>query len=296
MPRVTRVPRQLNLATLSVLVIDDQPFFRVMLTEVLRSIGVGKVSIAIDGYDGLNAFSALRPDLVITDWMMPKLNGIDMTRKIRSFSDNALQKVPVILVTAKNERSQVDFARNCGIDEFLLKPISIKLVSDRIREVIEKPRPFVTYTSYIGPCRRRRAELKFCGPYRRFGDPLAIECSDEGILAAGLQSVFRAGCERVRSLTQGLTKSHDNIRAIHVAVTELNEIASELSDPHLSRVCAVLLAYLVLMNKSGKSSPSVIVTHLNALDVLLRTPVSQNAKRDEVLAGLERMMKRSRAA
>jgi hypothetical protein len=97
-------------------------------------------------------------------------------------------------------------------------------------------------------------------------------------------------------LTQGLTKSHDNIRAIHVAVTELNEIASELSDPHLSRVCAVLLAYLVLMNKSGKSSPSVIVTHLSALDVLLRTPVSQNAKRDEVLAGLERMMKRSQAA
>jgi hypothetical protein len=50
------------------------------------------------------------------------------------------------------------------------------------------------------------------------------------------------------------------------------------------------------MNKSGKSSPSVIVTHLNALDVLLCTPVSQSAKRDEVLAGLERMMKRSQAA
>jgi CheY-like chemotaxis protein len=296
LPRVVRVPRPLNLAALSVLVIDDQPFFRVMLTEVLRSLGVGQLAVAIDGLDGLNAFTSLRPDLVITDWMMPKLNGIDMTRKIRSFSDETLQKVPVILVTAKNERTQVDFARNCGIDEFLLKPISVKSVCDRIREVIEKPRPFVTYTSYIGPCRRRRAEQKFCGPYRRFGDPLAIECSDEGILADGFRSVFMAGCEHVRTLTQGLTKSHDNLRAIHISVTELNELAQDMSDRHLSRVCEVLLSYLVAMNKSGKSAPGPILTHLSALDILLRTHASQSVKRDEVLAGLERMMKRPQAA
>ena len=82
MSRLIRIPRPLDLATLSVLVIDDQPFFRVLLTEVLRSLGIVNVAVAIDGEDGFAAFEEMRPDVVVTDWMMPKLDGLDFCEQM----------------------------------------------------------------------------------------------------------------------------------------------------------------------------------------------------------------------
>lgn len=296
MSRLIRTPRPLNLSALSILVIDDQPFFRVLLTEVLRSLGVGNVAIAVDGEDGFEAFEDIRPDVVITDWMMPKLDGIGLTRRIRGLSDETQQQVPVILVTAKNERSQIDFARGSGIDEFILKPISAKGICDRLREVVEKPRPFVTFANYTGPCRRRRVEPRFSGPFRRFDDPFEIEGSAEEILAEGLRSVFEAACTRVNNLTKGLVKSNANIRPIHMAVSEMEEISIDMRDSHLERVCELLMSCLVLMNNSGKAAPGLIQTHMNALEVLLRTPKTQSKTRDDIVFGLERMMKRAQAA
>jgi two-component system, chemotaxis family, chemotaxis protein CheY len=292
----TRTPRPLDLGALSILVIDDQPFFRVLLTEVLRSLGVGHVAVAVDGEDGFDAFRNMRPDVVVTDWMMPKLDGIALTRRIRSLSDEAQQRVPIILVTAKSERSQIDLARSSGIDEFILKPISAKSICDRLREVIEKPRPFVTFATYSGPCRRRRDEPNFSGPFRRFDDPFEIEGSDQEILAEGLRSVFMAASSRVVELTKGLVKSNANIRPIHIAVSELEEVAEDMADNHLQRVCELLLNCIILMNNTGKSAPGLIQTHMNAMEVLYRTPKSQTKTRDEIVSGLERMMTRPQAA
>jgi two-component system, chemotaxis family, chemotaxis protein CheY len=291
-----RTSRALDLSALSILVIDDQPFFRVLLTEVLRSLGVGSVVVAVDGEDGFAALEDMRPDVIVTDWMMPKLDGIDLTKRIRGLSDEVLQKLPIILVTAKSERSQIEYARSCGIDEFILKPISAKAICDRLREVIERPRPFVTFETYTGPCRRRRADPQFTGPYRRFDDPFEIDGNDEDILAEGLRSVFMVASARVSELNKGLVKSSANIRPIHMAVSEMHEIAEDMCDSHLDRVCELLLGFVVLMNKSGRTAPGLIQTHLNAMDVLLRTPASQRKTRDDVVAGLERMMKRSEAA
>jgi CheY-like chemotaxis protein len=296
LPDFARTPRPLDLGSMSVLVVDDQPFFRVLLTEVLRSLGVGNIAVAVDGEDGFSAFIDMRPDVVITDWMMPKLDGIDMTRRIRGLADSALQTLPIILVTAKNERSQIDFARGSGIDEFILKPISAKSICDRLREVVEKPRPFVTFEGYNGPCRRRRVEAQFAGPYRRFDDPFEIEGTEDEILAEGLRAVFTAGCARVGELTKSLLKSNAGLRTVHIAVGELQEVAEDMADTHLERVCELLLGYIVLMNKSGKSAPGLIQTHLNAMDVLLRTPQFQSNTRDEIVNGLECMMKRPQAA
>ena len=296
LPSFAREPRPLNLSALSILVIDDQPFFRVLLTEVLRTLGVGTVTVATDGEDGYAAFHDIRPDIVVTDWMMPKLNGIELTRRIRGLSDEALQKVPVILVTAKSERSQIESARSAGIDEFILKPISAKGICDCLREVVEKPRAFVTFDAYTGPCRRRRVDPNFSGPYRRFNDPIEINDSDEVLLKQGLRSVFAAALARVSELNKGLQQSNANIRPIHEAVLEMQAIAEDISDTHLARVCQFLSGYVVAMYRSSKMSPDLIQTHLKALDLIVRTPLSQIKSRDEIVAGLERMMKRPDAA
>jgi CheY-like chemotaxis protein len=291
-----RAPRALDLGALSILVIDDQPFFRVLLTEVLRSLGVGNVAVAVDGEDGFAAFEDMRPDVVVTDWMMPKLDGIDMTRRIRGLSDGQLQQVPIILVTAKSERSQIEFARGAGIDEFILKPISAKSICDRLREVIEKPRQFVTFDSYTGPCRRRRVDPKFSGPYRRFDDPFEIDGDESDILIEGLRSVVTASSTRILELASGLERNVSNIRTIHLAVSELQGICEDMSDPHLERVCELLLGFLALMNKSGKGIPSLVQTHIKAINILLQTPIHQTKAREEIVDGLERVFKRPIAA
>ena len=292
-----RLPRELNLSTLSVLIVDDQPFFRVLLTEVLRGLGVRNVAIAHDGEDGFMAFEDMRPDVVLADWMMPRLDGIGLTRRIRALSEPALQQVPIILVTAKSERRQIDSARSSGIDEFLLKPISAKAIFDRLQEVIERPRPFVNFETYTGPCRRKRTHAGFAGPFRRFDDPIEIEDDDDGeILKRGLYSVFVAALEHANVLVKSLNNTRISVRSIHLVVSELHDIANEMNDRHLNRVCELLLGFIALMHKSGKPVPSLISTHFNALQLLLRTPSYQNIARDEIVAGLERILKRPKAA
>jgi two-component system, chemotaxis family, chemotaxis protein CheY len=296
LPALIRTPRPLDLTALSILIIDDQPFFRALLSEVLRSLGVGNIELAVDGEDGFAALTDHRPDVVITDWMMPKLDGLDLTRRIRSLPDEALQKLPIILVTARTEQGQITQARGAGIDEFVLKPISAKSICDRLREVIEKPRPFISFQNYTGPCRRGRKGSSFSGPCRRFDDPFEIAGSEDEILAEGLMSVFVAASAHVQNLIKGLAQSNANLRSIHMAISEMQTIAEDMSDPHLERVCDLLLGFVTLMSKSGKSAPSLIQAHLSAIEILLRTPQFQIKIRDGIVCDLERMMKRPAAA
>jgi two-component system chemotaxis response regulator CheY len=282
--------------SLSVLIIDDQPFFRVLLTEVLRSFGVTKLHAADDGESGFAAFCNVRPDIVVTDWLMPKLNGTDLTRKIRALSDEQLRTVPVILVTSNNQRAQIELARSCGIDEFILKPISAKAVADRLREVIERPRPLINFVNYTGPCRRRRSNPDFSGPFRRFDDPIEVDGDNAELLNEGYRSILQASSLRVSELVKGLSKSNANIRPIHIAISEMQSIAEDMAQPHLERVFEILLEYLVIMNRNGKSSPGLIEAHMKAVALLLRTPDSQKHACDEIVAGLERMLKRPKAA
>jgi CheY-like chemotaxis protein len=290
-----RPSRKLDLANLSALVIDDQPFYRSLLVDVLRSIGMTSISVAEDGLTGLKAFEENRPDVVITDWMMPNLDGVALTKKIRAHPIEARKQTPIILVTAANQRSKIEFARSCGIDEFILKPISAKSIVDRLREVIERPRPFVSLRTYSGPCRRRRVDPNFLGPYRRFDDPIEIEDGDAS-LEQGMISVARQALTHVARLSDGLSKGMSNVRPIHMAVSEIQGIAEDMDDPQLEQACDLLLAYVVVMNTTRKVIPGIVQAHLKALEALLDLPKSQKHAREAIVQDLQRLMRRPSAA
>jgi CheY-like chemotaxis protein len=278
-----------------VLVVDDQPFFRVLLTEVLRNMGVRTVSVAVDGEDGLDAYETVRPDILITDWVMPNLDGIELTRAVRKMSDPRYAMVPIILVTANNKKSQIEIARNAGVDEFILKPISIKSVCDRMREVIERPRPFINAVNYKGPCRRRRQDPAFHGPFRRLEDP--IEVASDADVDDGLRSVMVMAAARIAVLMKGLASGKlATLRPIRMAIGEVHSIAQELGDQHIERVCALLIGYMASVGASDRVRPDVIQTHLNAVDVLLKTATDHVAIRNEVVNGLERVVKKTTQA
>lgn len=284
-----RTPQRLDLSALSILVVDDQPFFRVLLTEILRNLGVRNVTVAVDGEDGLDAFDSVRPDIVITDWMMPKVDGIELARRIRAIDDDTLKITPIILVTANNRKSQIEFARNSGVDEFILKPVSVKSVCDRLREVIERPRNFIDDPGYTGPCRRRRADPEFKGPYRRFDDPLEITSEEDQL--ASMRSILNLALARLGLLVNALRDGRTDIMAQLVkAVTEVYELAEDIRDFHVSRVAALLKTYLAKAGSAQSVRPDVIQTHLNAIDVLFKTPLTQSRMRDQVVSGLQEVV------
>ena len=155
---------------LKILLVDDNQHMRVLLTEILRAIGVKQIFEASDGAQALGQLRAYPIDIVMTDLAMEPMDGIGLVRLIRTSPDSPNPLVPVIMVTGHSTLKRVGDARDVGVTEFLSKPVTARGVIERLTRVVEHPRPFVRTTSYFGPDRRRRADPNYPGPHRRKTD------------------------------------------------------------------------------------------------------------------------------
>jgi two-component system chemotaxis response regulator CheY len=163
---------------LKILLVDDNPHMRLLLTQILRAIEVRHIFEASDGAEGLQVMRAQNIDIVITDLTMQPLDGIDFVRLLRNSPDSPNQMAPVIMITGHSTLRRIGEARDAGVNEVLAKPITARGVLSRICEVIENPRPFVRTPDYFGPDRRRRADPDYHGELRRSTDsmrPLKLE-------------------------------------------------------------------------------------------------------------------------
>jgi len=158
-----------NLTALNVLLVEDNPHTRLLLRQILNAYGIKNVVEADDGATGYERFKQKKADVVIVDWMMERLNGIEFTRMVRTADDSPDEFVPIIMLTGYTEKARVVEARDCGVTEFMAKPVSASSLYDRIASVIEGPRQFVEVGSYFGPNRRRRIK-DFAGNDRRIVD------------------------------------------------------------------------------------------------------------------------------
>jgi two-component system, chemotaxis family, chemotaxis protein CheY len=144
-----------RLATTSVLVVDDEHYMRKVVRTMLLSLGVRNIYEAADGPAGLEVIRSTAPDVVVLDWQMPGLDGASFMRIVRSPDTFPYPAVPVIMLTGHGERSRVVEAVQCGVNEFLLKPVSSKSLQDRLVSVLVNPRPLVRAGNYYGPAPRR---------------------------------------------------------------------------------------------------------------------------------------------
>ncbi|MCK5546645.1 MAG: response regulator, partial [Rhodospirillaceae bacterium] len=129
---------------------------------------------------GADAFKELRhfpADVIICDWSMQPLDGLDFVRMVRTGTDSPNPFVPIIMLTGHTEMHRVMEARDSGVHEFLAKPISAKGIYSRIRTIIENPRPFIRAGIYFGPDRRRKENPNYNGPERRKADKGEVEGS-----------------------------------------------------------------------------------------------------------------------
>jgi YesN/AraC family two-component response regulator len=138
-------------ATIKVLVVDDEHYMRKGVRTLLMSIGVRTVYEAADGLSALELIRTTSPHVVIVDMQMPGLDGRGFVRMVRSPETFPYPDVPIIMLTGHGERSQVLEAMQCGIHEFLLKPVSSKALADRLTAVLNNPRKLVRKGDYYGP-------------------------------------------------------------------------------------------------------------------------------------------------
>jgi len=156
---------RINLSSASVLVVDDNPQAIELLCGVLDSFGMRKFKRAISVDEAKEACAESVFDLILTDAQMPGVDGYEFIRWLRRSADEQARLTPAIIVTAHTRRSQVTKARDCGANFIIAKPITPKIILERIIWVAQSTRMFIETENFIGPDRRFRK----AGPPAEFG-------------------------------------------------------------------------------------------------------------------------------
>ena len=112
-----------------VLVVDDDPVVADLVAFRLQRLGL-QVTVEADGESGLAAARRLRPDLVVLDWLMPRMDGLEVCRALRA--DPALARTPVLLLTAKSQDPDLERGFAAGATDFIAKPFSTRELVSRV--------------------------------------------------------------------------------------------------------------------------------------------------------------------
>ena len=158
---------------LKILVVDDSAHMRKLVTTILQAFGVIQIFEAADGDRAWKVLREANPDVIVLDWMMAGMSGIELVKLIRTSTQTPNPFVPVIMLSGHTHIERVRQARDAGVNEFLAKPVSVNAILTRLISVIEYPRPYVRTKSYFGPCRRRVGHEEYRGPERRATADLA---------------------------------------------------------------------------------------------------------------------------
>lgn len=119
-----------------ILIIEDEKAIGDLLIYNLQKEGYMAVRHALTGESGLEEVRKFEPDLIFLDWMLPEMNGLDVCRKLKNQPETS--RIPIIMLTAKSEESDIIVGLELGADDYVTKPFSAKLVIARMRAVLRR--------------------------------------------------------------------------------------------------------------------------------------------------------------
>jgi two-component system chemotaxis response regulator CheY len=120
-------------SSLGVLVVDDQQTIRSLVRSGLQQLGFANVREAVDGEEGLRQMLIKPAQLVITDFNMPKLDGLGLLRAIRAHPP--IQTTAVIMLTGRADKDLVQRAVQFGVNNYLVKPFTVATLKEKIEDV-----------------------------------------------------------------------------------------------------------------------------------------------------------------
>ncbi len=146
---------------LELLIADGNAYMRRLTRSMLINLGAKSVMEADDGLAALELIRTCDPDVVLLDWDMPVLNGMEVMRIVRSPGVFPRPNIPIIMLTGRAHQSAVNAALRAGVHEFLIKPTSPKALRDRLTSIVTKPRPMMKLGElYVPKPRRAKAAAK----------------------------------------------------------------------------------------------------------------------------------------
>lgn len=120
-----------------VMIIDDEPFILMMLDDKFRREGFEVVStrVSVGAYE---LARDERPDLIIVDWMMPEISGLEVCRQVKSDPD--LSHIPIFILTARGRSEDEEKGLKCGAEKFITKPFSPQQLLSLVKQEIGRNR------------------------------------------------------------------------------------------------------------------------------------------------------------
>jgi two-component system, chemotaxis family, chemotaxis protein CheY len=149
-------------AKLRVLIVDDSVEMRNLLVALLQSMGFTDIFCAASGKEGLRVFCDRNPDLIITDGSMRPMDGYEMTRRVRAgdcpVGDGNCgdRDVPVLMISGHADEDIVKLARDNGVTDYIVKPVTAETLYESILSAVSKPIHIVETGNYRGPSPKRR--------------------------------------------------------------------------------------------------------------------------------------------
>ncbi|HYE44229.1 MAG TPA: response regulator [Caulobacter sp.] len=261
---------------LCVMVVDDHASTRRLVTDVLRAGGVERTVAAESGSEALAMLASGRPDVMITDWRMPVMDGLTLVRAVRRAAVEEDPRIPdprlpIIMLSGERRRRDVEVARAAGADAFLLKPFTPARVLERVATVRQRQIDFVISPGYVGPDRRHsRLEAdRYGGPLRRRDDALDIdELAARADLCAHVLDETATFQRLVEARGLDYLLRQMACRVAH----DLRLRADQAGDRDLTRAAASLGRYVSAVGGPARADPEVIQIHFETLRALALLP------------------------
>jgi two-component system chemotaxis response regulator CheY len=119
-----------------VLIVDDSSTMRRIIANTMKKLGYEDVVEAGDGIEALQKVAQGKPDLILTDWNMPKMDGREFVKTLRTQS--GMDTVPVLMVTTHAERTDVVLALQAGVNDYVVKPFTPETLKEKIEALLGK--------------------------------------------------------------------------------------------------------------------------------------------------------------
>ena len=116
-----------------VMVVDDEPFILMMVEDKLKRAGLEVIALR-ESINVLEIARAEKPDLIIMDWMMPEVSGIEVCKQIKA--DEELKSTPIFMLTAKGQEEDEKLGIQSGADRYITKPFSPKALLEQVLEAL----------------------------------------------------------------------------------------------------------------------------------------------------------------
>ena len=120
---------------IKILAVDDEEDYRIILKDVLGGAGYD-VRVALDGEDALSILKQYAPEIILVDWMMPRMDGQSFVQALRR--DARHKDVPIVMLTVKQTADDELDALHFGVDDFIIKPFAAEDLLARIRAVVRR--------------------------------------------------------------------------------------------------------------------------------------------------------------